>query len=754
MKTRPARRPFAAWACAASLVFGLVSPRAFAESVGDYLVTTGASWRYLDDGSTAASAWLASGFDDTAWGQGPAQLGYGDGDEATLIHCGPSAPTCTSGNFITTYFRKSFTVNDPASIPQLQLALLRDDGAVVYLNGFEVARSNMPAGAIGAATPASTAVSGTGETTFFGFPLPAELLVAGANLLAVEIHQSGATSSDISFDASLRVTAATPLALARAAYLQNLTPTSAVVRWRTNAASTTRVKWGLAPGALANTLDVPGIRTEHEVAIGGLAPETRIFYSVGSSTQTLAGGDAEHAFATPPLVGVRRLTRIWVIGDSGLCAVSSLGCTDAAAVRNGYLAFAGSRPADLWLLLGDNAYNTGTDAEFTAGFFNVYPTVMRSTPVWAVPGNHEFGVSDSPTQSGPYYDSFTLPRAGEAGGVPSGTEAYYSFDWGKLHFIALDSHDTDRSAPANPATNVCPAGQGGAMYQWLCADLAATEQDFIIAFWHHPPYTKGSHDSDNAIDSTGRMQEMRERFLPVMDAYGVDLVLTGHSHSYERSLLLHDHYGVSSSYDPLLHAIDAGDGDPDGDGAYVKSALGPSPDSGGVYSVVGSSSQISGGPLNHPVMQRSLNILGSLVIDVDGNRLDARFLGVAGNVLDHFQIVKGPELTDQDQDGIADALDDCLLVANPDQLDSDQDGYGNRCDADFDGDGIVGGIDFALLRIAFGTSVGELRWNPAIDADGDGVVGGLDFGAFRKAFGASPGPSGLGCAGTVPCPER
>ena len=200
---------------------------------------------------------------------------------------------------------------------------------------------------------------------------------------------------------------------------------------------------------------------------------------------------------------------------------------------------------------------------------------MRSTPVWPVPGNHEFGVSDSPTQSGPYYDSFTLPKAGEAGGVPSGTEAYYSFDWGNVHFIALDSHDSDRSAPANPATNVCPPGQGGAMYQWLCADLAATEQDFIIAFWHHPPYTKGSHDSDNAIDSTGRMQEMRERFLPVMDAYGVDLVLSGHSHSYERSLLLHDHYGVSSSYNPSLHAIDTGDGDPDGDGAYAEERARP-----------------------------------------------------------------------------------------------------------------------------------------------------------------------------------
>jgi hypothetical protein len=738
--------------CAAGLALG-ASPAA-AESIGQFLVSAGASWRYLDDGSDQGAAWRASGFDDSAWAEGPAQLGYGDGGEATVVGCGPNAPTCATGNFITTYFRKSFDVTDPASIPQLQLSLLRDDGAVVYLNGVEVARSNLPAGAIGAATLASSSVAGATESTFFGFAVPAALLVAGPNLLAVEIHQIGATSSDISFDASLQVTAGTPIALTRAPYLQDLTPTSAVVRWRTGTASTTRVRWGLAVDALANVVDVPGIRTEHEVPISGLPPETKVFYSVGAGAQTLAGGDADHAFRTPPPIGSRRTTRIWVIGDSGQCAVSSLGCTDAGAVRAGYLAFAGSHPADLWLLLGDNAYNSGTDAEYTAGFFNVYPTVMRSTPLWLVPGNHEFGVSDSPTQSGPYYDSFTLPEQGEAGGVPSGTEAYYSFDWGNVHFIALDSHDTDRTAPASPASNVCPPGVGGAMYQWLCADLAATDQDFIIAFWHHPPYTKGSHDSDNAADSSGIMRDMRERFLPVLDAYGVDLVLTGHSHSYERSLLLHDHYGVSSTYSPALHAIDTGDGDPDGDGAYQKDVLGPSPDSGAVYSVVGSSSLISGGALNHPVMQVSLNILGSLVIDVASNQLDAHFLGVSGNVLDHFRIEKGPALLDQDQDGVPDPSDDCLLKANPDQRDTDLDGYGNLCDGDFDGDGAVGGSDFSLFKLAYLKAQGDPGYQADIDLDGDGAVDGADFSRFKAMYLGAPGPSGLVCAGAPPCTAR
>jgi hypothetical protein len=217
-------------------------------------------------------------------------------------------------------------------------------------------------------------------------------------------------------------------------------------------------------------------------------------------------------------------------------------------------------------------------------------------------------------------------------------------------------------------------------------------------------------------------------------------------------VLLHDHYGVSSSYSPALHAIDAGDGDPDGDGAYQKDVLGPSPDSGAVYSVVGSSSQISGGPLNHPVMPVSLNILGSMLIDVAGNQLDASFLGVSGNVLDHFRIVKGPAILDQDQDGVGDPEDNCLALANADQRDSNLDGYGNLCDGDFDDDGAVGGADFVVFSQAYLTGQGDLGWNPDVDANGDGVVNGFDFGQFAAAYLGPPGPSGLSCAGTPPCP--
>jgi hypothetical protein len=248
------------------------------------------------------------------------------------------------------------------------------------------------------------------------------------------------------------------------------------------------------------------------------------------------------------------------------------------------------------------------------------------------------------------------------------------------------------------------------------------------------------------------MAHMRERFLPVLEAYGVDLVLTGHSHSYERSLLIDGHYGLSSSYSPALHALDTGDGDPDGDGPYEKPVLGPSAGTGSVYSVVGSSSQISGGTLNHPVMEVSLNVLGSMVIDVAGRQLDATFTGVAGSALDHFRIVKGPLLADQDADGVDDDSDNCRALANGDQADQNADGYGDLCDADLNGDEVVGGPDFTQFRAAFGTSQGDPGYDPAADFTGDGAVGGADFTVLRTQFGGVPGPSGLSCAGVSPCP--
>ena len=163
-------------------------------------VAAGSVWKYLDNGSNQGTAWRANGFNDASWASGPAQLGYGDGDEATVVGYGPSA----NAKYLTTYFRRGFTIGDPSSISALTLNLLRDDGAVVYLNGTEVARSNMPTGH--RVVDHTRARRGGRRRGIAVVPVrrqPVPALTSGTNTIAVEIHQNNGSSSDISFDLSL-----------------------------------------------------------------------------------------------------------------------------------------------------------------------------------------------------------------------------------------------------------------------------------------------------------------------------------------------------------------------------------------------------------------------------------------------------------------------------------------------------------------------------------------------------------------------
>ena len=165
------------------------------------LLPAGSVWRYLDDGKDGGVAWRAPEFNDSSWKSGKAQLGYSpdEGDEATLISYGPDA----NNKFISYYFRTRFVLSDARSVTALSAQLLRDDGAVVFLNGQEVWRDNMPVGDYTYLTFASSTVGGADESTFFSRDLDATLLRTGTNTLAVEVHQSAVTSSDISFDFSL-----------------------------------------------------------------------------------------------------------------------------------------------------------------------------------------------------------------------------------------------------------------------------------------------------------------------------------------------------------------------------------------------------------------------------------------------------------------------------------------------------------------------------------------------------------------------
>ncbi len=165
-------------------------------------IPMGSSWKYwANTQANYPNNWNTVGFNDAAWPSGNGELGYGDGDEATCIPSGGGGTLCTpSGNkYISYYFRRTVNISNPAAISSFTFNVERDDGYVVYVNGVEVARNNMPAGAVTWATLASSAV----EDAVITFSIPNTNFVSGNNVIAVEIHQAAASSSDVSFNLSL-----------------------------------------------------------------------------------------------------------------------------------------------------------------------------------------------------------------------------------------------------------------------------------------------------------------------------------------------------------------------------------------------------------------------------------------------------------------------------------------------------------------------------------------------------------------------
>ncbi len=470
--------------------------------------------------------------------------------------------------------------------------------------------------------------------------------------------------------------------LLRGPYLQSGTTNSMVVRWRTDRLSRSMVRFGLNETNLRFTARTRGMHTDHVVVLTNLSPSTRYFYALStntiSSTNILRrtndangasgarresgrgdrGGNSAsgtnvastatnevsrtnvvqvgtnsisntnillavttNSFVTAPLIGTPQPVRVWVLGDSGTRQPTQ------KAVKEAFYKFNGDRRIDLWLMLGDNAYQSGTDAEYQGSVFLAYPELLRKSVLWPSLGNHDGDQTTSPMQAGEYYDMFTLPTQGQAGGVMSGTEAYYSFDYANAHFICLDSYDSDRS------TN-------GMMVRWLRNDLSANRQQWSVAYWHHPPFSKGGHDSDDDKDGESRSREMRENILPVLEHGGVDLVLCGHSHTYERSPLINGYYGRSTNFTTAF-IRNAGDGCEETGGPYRKTTPGPAPNEGTVYIVAGSSGQTSGAKGVHPAMLFTLSVAGSLALDFDGPHMEASFIDTNGWRRDHFEILKG-----------------------------------------------------------------------------------------------------------------
>ena len=489
----------------------------------------------------------------------------------------------------------------------------------------------------------------------------------------VNIHNIVDTSLLISFEYSENLY---PSTVIRGPYLQSGTSTSAIVKWRTTDSTDTKLWYGTDVHNLNFTEVSTDSLIDHEVTISGLTPNTTYYYAIGDSGGQMEGGfgNENFYFTTAPPIGTSQPITAWILGDCGTAD------EDQEAVRNAYYNYIDTNHTDMILLLGDNAYSDGWDTEYQDAIFEMYPAKLSNTMLWSCPGNHDYA-----GQSGleaDYYDIFSFPTSGEAGGLASNTEKYYSFDYGNMHIISLDSHNESRD-PGSP------------MLVWLENDLAATTQEWIIVIFHHPPYSKGSHDSDSS--SENRMIEMRENVMPICEAYGVDLVLNGHSHAYERSKLIHGHYGFSSTFDSLTHLIDEGDGKLDGTGAYEQNAN----SEGSVYVVTGSAGKKSSVD-GHPIMHYWVSQLGSTILEVDGAQMDVKFLNEFGVVEDYFTLVQNgvPVIKWVDP-----AHESIFINQNPITLNTDA----------FDSDGNITQVEFFVDSVSVGTVTSapySFDWTP------------------------------------------
>jgi hypothetical protein len=323
----------------------------------------------------------------------------------------------------------------------------------------------------------------------------------------------------------------------RRPYLQQVSSSRVVVVWATREGGAPQVHLtGAANRTVTGTSRVvPASRNglgfdyyHHEVPIGGLSPATSYDYEALVGDAPIAAA----AFRTAPASGDGELTFV-AFGDSGTGSteqrqLATLMTNDTfdIALHAGDIAYGNSGGT------GDATYRTYND-----WFFAIYSTWLSSRPFFPSEGNHDSRPSND--NGAAYLDAFTLFTNGATPAYPDHAERYYSFDYGPVHFVALDTEfafqDTTRRAE---------------QLSWLEADLAATSQPWKIAFFHRSPYSAGGeHGSDLAV---------RAAFGPVFEQYGVQLALSSHEHVYERTLPLRE----SGTGTPVTYLVTGGGGGP------------------------------------------------------------------------------------------------------------------------------------------------------------------------------------------------
>ena len=519
------------------------------------IISEGDIWRFRNGWSFAypGASWTTIGYDDSVagWFSLPGGFGYGDGDDTTVLNDMLNAGT-------TFYTRKKFVVNNPAALNFMTLGVDYDDGFVAFINGVEVARRNVN----GAVTNTTVAAGNHEASKGEGSSNPQEkefisitnnlanLLVAGDNVLAVSGHNVSSNSSDC----TLIVELYTNVTLVRGPFIQMPYSNQMTVAWRTDALTDSAVDYGLTPSYEAGTASDPALVRAHAVHIPGLLENTNYYYRVRSGGVTLSEGNFFRTPRTPATP-----FKFAIIGDFGQ---GTAGMTNVAARVN-------LTDFDLFLTVGDNLYPDGQPGFFDPYWFSLYQSTMKRVPTMPVLGNH-----DVLSTNGQWMlDYFYLPTNGPSSQI----ERNYSFDYGNVHFVAVDSNPFDLNQTA--AIN--------AIKTWLSNDLAATSQPWKLVYLHHPAYSSNRENLG-----------VKTHVMPIIDNAGVDVVFFGHDHYYER---INAFNGV--------HHIVTGDA-----GASLSS---PAP-------------KLSSAKL--------VSVHGFTLVEMDASRMKLRQLDVNGGLIDEFNL--------------------------------------------------------------------------------------------------------------------
>jgi hypothetical protein len=324
---------------------------------------------------------------------------------------------------------------------------------------------------------------------------------------------------------------------------------------------------------------------QYQADISGLEAGTRYQYRVSLDGQTVAGDPLLNAFSTPAAGELSFL----VFGDSGNDSAEQLALIQRMAAETG---------VNKVVHVGDLAYFAGTFAQFETNYFTPNARLMSRLPFFATPGNHEYETAKAA--------AFLAGHAAPAGNVPAqDLGRYYSYDWGDVHFAAVDS-------------NLLPTEAAPRMLSWLDRDLAASGKYWKIVFLHHPPYPTGFHLGDPICDL------VRQNVNPIVERHGVQLVLTGHEHGYERSFPLVADQPVKPASPSTTYVISGG--------------------GGGAMESVGSLPQCA----------LSVQAFHYVRVDVVGSVLTLKATDINGNVIDIVRLNPPPVIA---SNGVVNAAD-------------------------------------------------------------------------------------------------